>query len=507
MASVLHAISSAKKQTQDNSFAAWLSFIQALPARFIHRLRTGGVRFLAQLIFANLAIVGLFRFLTADQGHRYQAVFPWASSPDNGVPGIDGGLRIVAFGSQDVFGSAARSDESSRTWLQTLCDELKCSSLHSFVPHHDSGRALAFTDIYKKEVEELKKHTEETDLLKDPAADYSWLESQYPVPTQAPDLPAQVDTFLSLPLPEDVPRQTLWVFTFGSWDIWNLAALPMDRGLSSVVKTIDRLVEYLEMLNFKSLDPESVAFSDFWSNATAEDVKHLAGAKAPDKVDVRRLESFRVLIPQLFDISLTPGWQDRPAPLFPHTRGEQMRNAAVLTKLWNKTLRKKLEHWELKGSSKPNVTEHNDGSLTVAPMPLDEDGGKKKRSEITKRDMPKREVIYAPYPRRMAYQPGFAKDIVDAMTEEGMQRAKVEDSLGHGTWPLNDTMRFLDVWEPCLKVVQDEASIVTECQNPQDHLFLDGFTVGQRASDEIAKSIAARVVTSMFRKRSPKAKR
>ena len=112
------------KQRKDHSLMAWLSYIQALPAHFIHRVRTGGVRFLIQLILANLAFVIIFRLLMADQGHRYQAVFPWAESHDEGEPGIDGGLRIVAFGSQDVFGSAPRSDESSRTWLQALCDEV-----------------------------------------------------------------------------------------------------------------------------------------------------------------------------------------------------------------------------------------------------------------------------------------------------------------------------------------------------------------------------------------------
>lgn len=112
------------KHKQDHSLKAWASYVQALPAHFIHRVRTGGVRFLIQLILANLAFVVIFRLLTADQGHRYQAVFPWAEGHDDGEPGIDGGLRIVAFGSQDVFGSAARADESSRTWLQTLCDEV-----------------------------------------------------------------------------------------------------------------------------------------------------------------------------------------------------------------------------------------------------------------------------------------------------------------------------------------------------------------------------------------------
>lgn len=333
-------------------------------------------------------------------------------------------------------------------------------------------------------------------MLKEPAADYSWLETQYPVPSQAPDLAAQVDTFLSMPLPEDVPRQTLWVFTFGTWDVWKIAALPLEHGLPMIAEIVEKLVQHMEMINFKSLDPESIAFSDFWFNATEDEVKKLSAANAADKVDARRLESFRVLIPELFDISLTPGWQDRPAPLFPHTKGEQMRNAAVLTKLWNSQVKKRLEQWELKGSSKPNVTEHDDGSMTVAPLPpLDEENEKRQQ---------KREVIYAPYPRRMAFQTEFARDVVDAMTEEEMQRANVEDSLGHGTWALNNSMRFLDVWKPCMTMSEDGEGAPSQCDNPTDHLFHDGFTVSQRASDEIGKRTAAEVVKSMFRKQKSK---
>jgi hypothetical protein len=77
-----------------------------------------------QVVLASLAAFVFFRLLTADSGRRYQAVFPWTASQDEGEPGIDGGLRIVAFGSQDVYGSAPRSSESSKTWLQKLCEEV-----------------------------------------------------------------------------------------------------------------------------------------------------------------------------------------------------------------------------------------------------------------------------------------------------------------------------------------------------------------------------------------------
>lgn len=105
----------------------------ALPAHFVHRIRTGGVRFLIQLILANLAFVVIFRVITADQGQRYQAVFPWTVKEDL-EPGVDGSLRIVAFGSQDVFGSAPRSTENSDTWLQALCTEVSRIPTHEVPP-------------------------------------------------------------------------------------------------------------------------------------------------------------------------------------------------------------------------------------------------------------------------------------------------------------------------------------------------------------------------------------
>lgn len=129
MASALDGFPSGASKS-DHSISAWLSYVQALPAHFIHRVRTGGVRFLIQVVLASLAAFVFFRLLTADSGRRYQAVFPWTGPHEEGEPGIDGGLRIVAFGSQDVYGSAPRSSESSQTWLQTLCAEVSDCSNH-----------------------------------------------------------------------------------------------------------------------------------------------------------------------------------------------------------------------------------------------------------------------------------------------------------------------------------------------------------------------------------------
>lgn len=356
---------------------------------------------------------------------------------------------------------------------------------------------MAFPEIYQSEVEELRRKSEETDLLKEPSSDYLWLSEQYPVPSEAPNLEQQIDDFLSLPVPDEVPRQTLWVFTFGTWEIWNLAALPVDSSRKMVEKMADKLIEQLEKLNFKSTDSGSAAFSDFWCNATDAEVKKLSAPNAADKVDVRRLECFRVLLPELFDVSLAPGWQDRPTPPYPHTKGEHMRNAAVLTKHWNSQMKEKLKDWELKGAARPNVTQDDDGTLQVA-QPEENKG--KKGEENKKHGRAKRDVVYAPYPRRMGHQSRFAMEIVESMTEEEMRRADLEDSKGHGTWPLNNTMRFTDVWKPCLTVSEDGKGLRDECGSPDDHLFYDRFTIGQRATNEIARKTADDVVQAMFRK-------
>lgn len=321
---------------------------------------------------------------------------------------------------------------------------------------------------------------------------------QYPVPVGTPDLAGQVSQFLAMTPPSKAPRHTIWVFSFGTWDIWNLAAMPKPTAEGLVDRLADNIFEQIELLYRMSLDRESIAYSDFFSNVSDSNIAELTAPDAVEKIDHRRLESFRVVIPKLFDITLTPGWHNRPYPSIPHSSAEQMRDAAALTKRWNDKMLSKLKEWMKQGTSKPVEPEHSIQALAVdaqAPAQKRDVAGEEKPAEAIVPPTPAEHPVYAPYPMRLGIQSNPASIILDAMTEEEMQRSGLRDSKGRGTLGAEGAARFFDVWTPCIGRGSSEleAEGSSECEEPNDHLFYDAFTIGQRALEEVAQ-ITAQVV-------------
>ncbi|KAF4591538.1 hypothetical protein GQ602_001837 [Ophiocordyceps camponoti-floridani] len=297
----------------------------------------------------------------------------------------------------------------------------------------------------------------ETDLAKSPALNYSFVAEQYPAAAQTPDLEAQVQQFLSLQPAVVTPRSTLWIFTCGTWDVWNLAALPRESSEHAVDALVSHLFFQVEALYGASLRRGSIAFSDFWAGVSASDVDRLRDPGAHGRVDERELESFRIVIPDLLDLTLTPGWQTRPEPPAPHSKAEQMRNAAFLTERWNSKVREELGRWVAKGRAKPRAMD-DVGQSSLGHM------------------------MDAPYPRRAGLRSTPATTILNAMAEQEVLRTGASKDRAAG---------LLDVWKPCVK--GDEA-----CSKPEAHLFHDAFTVGQRAAQEAARITAKKILEELI---------
>lgn len=386
----------------------------------------------------------------------------------------------------------------------TDCQQLNCSSLLSFIPTSEYSPGLTSNEIYERELQVLRKIAQDTDVTDNPASDYLFVNEQHPVPTQTPDLEAQIAQFLSLPPSEAPPVDTLWIFSFGTWDIWKLAAMPLQSGEKIVDLMGLHIFDKIESLYRKSLDPRSVAFSNFWSNSTEEEFKMLADPEAASTVDHRKLESFRVLIPQLLDVSLTPGWHNRPPPSVPHTPAEQMRNSALLTDRWNYRIREFMEKWTEKRQASPEGME-NESSVkdaTVAPKvgSSSESGPRILRVASPEAEKPfDANVVYAPYPQRLGLHAKPADVILETMKEEDMQKDTMGDVLAG-----EDVLRFSDVWTACVPSnphASDEdtaGQASTECKMPEEHLFYTSFTVGQRAIDELAKLTADAVLEGLI---------
>ncbi|KAL4727565.1 hypothetical protein ACLX1H_004248 [Fusarium chlamydosporum] len=314
-----------------------------------------------------------------------------------------------------------------------------------------------------------------------------------------------------MPPPEDTPRETLWIFSFGTWEIWNMAAMPRHESEEAITSMVRQILDMAEALYEQSLDPTSIAYSDFWTNATESQISELTAPGAAEKVDRRKFESFRILVPTIFDISLTPGWQGRQQPPAPNSVVEHTRNAAELTKFWNQEVDFAVAEWKDRTIKKPkkptSKVEESDKSKRAESVEPGEHIEDAKLLEETAHENER--VIEATYPMRNGLLSDIGKGVLDVMTEGAMERAAVSDSRGRGTLSGNDSMRFSDVWTPCLRgdmtdLTINEQDIVAECANEHDHLFYDSFTISERAMKGVVKAMMGEVKEELF---SPEEKR
>lgn len=341
------------------------------------------------------------------------------------------------------------------------------------------------------------KVAETVDVYQKPAADLLYLKEQYPTPQDTPDFGQQVQQFMSLEPPEMPPRDTIWVFSFGTWDIWKLAAMPLQSGRAVVDALASHIFDQVEYLYSESLDERSIAYSDFWKRGNNSKAGELVRPDLEVAENKRTKESFRIVIPQLFDISLAPGWQDRPSPPVPHSPAEQVRNSAVLTARWNAQIESQMEAWVKKdeqddgfeGAEKAGAARRRADAPPAVETAVGTDNG----------------TMARPYPQRLGYHADPARSILDAMTEGDMQRSGVRDSKGRGTLSASAPMVFTEVWTACLEEVEpadkDEPAGPSMCKSPDAYLFRDNFTLGQRAIDELAKQTARGVMEHLL---SPK---
>jgi hypothetical protein len=316
-----------------------------------------------------------------------------------------------------------------------------------------------------------------------PGYDYTWLPQHYPVPTQLPDLKEQMDAFLATPAPQRRPHETLWVFNIGYWDIWALSAVPRQVALDVIQVQMTHLFEQIEYLYEQARDKSSIAYSDFYTVLNNYTAPPNANNKHYESVvlDVPA-ESFRVLIPSPFDISLTPGFETaRFKPPAPHSPAEELRNAAWLNYQWETTMTQMIDSW------------------LKTPDPLV--NGTTNETQLVERLDAAGSVVLVPNARRevITYDPTqFIRDLV---TDRQLKESDIEDHNGVGG--MDEEKSFLDVQDPCNPIVkkasltkkQEEgvtATIEGACARPDDHLYWTEFTIGQRAIKEIGRLAAIR---------------
>lgn len=340
--------------------------------------------------------------------------------------------------------------------------------------------ALTSNSIYKGAVDGLLAQEVPDDA---PGYNYTFLREQYPVPSHA-DLGAQVQSFLNSRQPKEPPKETLWVFNFGAWDVWNLAALPRESAETVIDQMVLDMFKQIELLYRSSLSDASIAFSDFWGYSSPEVIEKLQSNALGESRS--ESETFRVLIPKTLDISVSPGWHtQRPKPPSPHSLPVHTTNAFSLTERWNEAVEAHITEWE----KLPHPTAED-----ISPPSRAEARNEKRAAEgepVAANDDPS--PLYAPFPRRKASQVNTRDFILDAIIERQMQDTHLVDSKGRGTRSPADPVYFEEVWRPC-SGGDDEAVWLKmgggwrrPCAKPDEYLFQTPFSITGRAMKEVAR--------------------
>ncbi|KAK9414768.1 hypothetical protein SUNI508_10886 [Seiridium unicorne] len=471
--------------------------LKTLFAFFSTKAMRGGPRLLPQITICVVILITLTkllptRFTDVAFGSGYTKILKWRPTVEHDDGSVAGGLRVVVFGGGDIASPNKSPEETGfadKSWTEILCQQLNnCNAHLSYMPRTNmQGGSIISNNLYRDHLDLI---TSWPNATQGEGFNYTWMLEHHPVPSQ-PDLEEQINSFLATPAPRHPPRETLWVFNYGYWDVWKLAAMPREIAKEMMEIQAEHLFSQIELLYQKAREESSIAYSDFYTvlvntSAPASEIDTAVVLDVP-------AESFRIFIPSLFDISLTPGFATaRPKPPHPHSQAKEMGNAAYLTEQWEILMTEWIDAWIAIPDPVANGTA-NDTAL------------------VEKRDASGR-VVYVPNARREAITHDAPKYIRELIIDRQLRDSEVTDHNGLGTKPVEEG--FLEVWEPCmpLNARSNATSISTRqtkslagtqatqatqaasgiCSLPNEHLFWTEFTIAQKAIDEIGKAAANR---------------
>ncbi|KAF3071169.1 hypothetical protein GL218_00225 [Daldinia childiae] len=462
-----------KPYVTDNIFE--LLKLKAIVTIGTTKMLRGGSRLLPQMaVGVTLLLFGSYLWSSHFASHAlnsdYTRILKWKGDEPEET-NFGGGLRIVVFGGGDIATPSRASWQlggPNVAWTDILCLQLNCNAYLSFMPlTDDDGGSIVSNSL----LEAALARTLSADNNTLSGLDYSWLSHNYPVPYHQ-DLFSQVENFLAGPRPRYPPRDTLWIFNIGFWDIWYLAALPRKLATHIIETQAQHVFSYMELLYEEAHKNDSVAFSN-----TYIDTAKNTPTRPP----------FRVFIPRLFDISLTPGFVSaRPTPPPPHTRAEQMRNAAFLAGHWDKVFQDMLHEWEGLPDKEEIGDEDDLSEIKDADLLLSRRASKTKNPPV-------------PSARREAITYDIFGYLRELIVERQLRSAGIMDHNGLGSAAVANG--YSEIWEPCIKRdnlsedIKENAEDSTNdggsvCGSPDEYLFWTDFTVSRRAVFEMGRRAA-----------------
>lgn len=316
--------------------------------------------------------------------------------------------------------------------------------------------SISSNELYAIGIDQVFNETHDKNT---PGYDYSYVAEAYPPQWKASDLKDQIDKFLALPKPRHASGETLWVFSFGTWDVWSLSSLPIDSAKKSVEAMTKDIFEQIERLYWASMDPTSIAYSDVSTIQPSKESKvdEVAAmqegqvekreeaeaqvqeqqAEAEEEQTSKPVESFRILVPRIADPSILPGWRDlRPKSPAVHSKAEQMRNSYTLSNAWNDGIAGALSDW-IKTEERQKEEEEKK---------MKEAAKAEKDTENSRRDVAATTSSVA---TRDGYAYNLADYVLEAIRDRHMRNAKLTDGNGRGKGELEEG--FHNVHDACLQ--------------------------------------------------------
>jgi hypothetical protein len=277
-----------------------------------------------------------------------------------------------------------------------------------------------------------------------------------------PDLATQIQSYISLPAPKERPTETIFVVSFGFWDIYDFSRLDYPIGQNGTDSSIKEIFTQLDIL-----------YNHFITNL----YHTLDSVNATDDKETSKTPSFRVIIPRLFDPTLLPGWlTQRPSPPAPSSVAEQQKNAAYLTERWNNIMENQVAQWV--------VTPPAPAAEKFEQGPPHED--------IRNSDEPSQPAEQTPIIEKDVFYYDLPKLLLDIIIEHQLEDEGLSDASGLGT----GESPFESVYEPCVREAggDDTDGLIDlngmlVCKEPEEYLFWDSFNLGSVVKGMIGKEV------------------
>lgn len=315
-----------------------------------------------------------------------------------------------------------------------------------------------------------------------------------------PDLASQISSFMSLPAPKIQPSETIFILSFGFWDIYDFSRLDFLAAQNVTDTSIDFIFDQLDVLY------THFATNLYPANTKISNSTIITHHSAP-------VHKFQVIIPRILDPTLAPGWiSQHPVPVKPSSVAEQQKNAVYLTERWNQGVETKIAAWMERAASVPAI--EVDSSSTIGTIERGSDADVRENAAEGKTDSGKLEQFgsrdikeeekenpTSSLPRKDIFYHDTPSLLIDLIIEHQLEDEGLSDAtgLGKGESPF-DTVSI-----PCLRSIDQEDlenvdndgwrewNGILVCSEPDMYMWWDAWSLGSKGNKMVGEAVGSLV--------------